>query len=243
MIKVVLFDLDDTLIDTSKLAEIARRNAIENMIRAGMPADFGIAYHELIELINEYGSNFNRHFDYLLRRLDLPHNPKWVAAGVIGYHNTKISHLKTVKGVRKTLLALKQMGLMLGIITDGDPVKQWEKILRTEIEDYFDDVLISDFVGVKKPHIKIFQKALKNFGVKPHEAVMVGDRLYSDIYGAKNAGMKTVWFKYGKYANRELDYLDYADFQVRSLEEVVDIVRGLNSEEREERSDKEVHAD
>lgn len=243
MIKVVFFDLDDTLIDTNKLAEIARRNAVENMVRAGMPVDFGIAYHELLELINEYGSNFGKHFDYLLRRLDLPYNPKWVAAGVIGYHNTKIAHLKTVKGARRTLLALKQMGLKLGIITDGDPVKQWEKILRTEIEDYFDDVLISDFVGVKKPHPKIFQKALKKFEVEPHEAVMVGDRLYSDIYGAKSAGMTTIWFKYGKYANRELDYLKYADFQVRSLEEVVEIVRGLNSEEIKERPDKEVHAD
>jgi putative hydrolase of the HAD superfamily len=242
MIKVVFFDLDDTLIDTSKLAEIARRNAVENMIRAGMPVDFETAYHELIELINEYGSNFGRHFDYLLRRLDLPYNPKWVAAGVIAYHNTKMTYLKTVKGARKTLLALKQMGLKLGIITDGDPVKQWEKILRTEMEDYFDDVLISDFVGVKKPHPKIFQKALKNFGINPQEALMVGDRLYSDIYGAKNAGMVTVWFKYGKYANRELDYLEYADFQIRSLKDVVEIVRGLNGEEEEERPDKKVHA-
>jgi putative hydrolase of the HAD superfamily len=243
MIRAVFFDLDDTLVDTSKLAEIARRNAVENMIRAGMPVDFGIAYHELLELINEYGSNFNRHFDYLLRRLDLPYTPKWIAAGVIGYHNTKITHLKTINGARRTLLNLKQMGLKLGIITDGDPVKQWEKILRTEIEDYFDAVLISDFVGVKKPHPKIFQKALKKFGVKPHEALMVGDRLYSDIYGAKNAGMVTVWFKYGKYANRELDYLEYADFQVRSLESVVEIVRGLNSEKEKEHPDKEVHAD
>ncbi|ASJ00501.1 TIGR02253 family HAD-type hydrolase [Thermococcus gorgonarius] len=243
MIKVVFFDLDDTLIDTTKLAEIARRNAIEGMIRAGMPVDFGIAYHELLELINEYGSNFPHHFDYLLRRLDLPHNPKWIAAGVVNYHNTKIAHLKTVKGARKTLLKLKEMGLKLGVITDGNPVKQWEKILRTEIEDYFDDVLISDFVGVKKPHRKIFEKALKRFGVGPEEAVMVGDRLYSDIYGAKQVGMRTVWFKYGKYASKELEYLEYADFVIRSLEEVVEIIRGIESEEREERSDKEVHAD
>ncbi|EEB73067.1 2-haloalkanoic acid dehalogenase [Thermococcus sp. AM4] len=242
MIKVVFFDLDDTLIDTSKLAEIARRNAIENMIRAGMPVDFGIAYHELLELINEYGSNFSRHFDYLLRRLDLPHNPRWIAAGVIAYHNTKISHLKTVRGVKRTLLRLKEMGLRLGVITDGNPIKQWEKILRTEIEDYFDAVLISDFVGVKKPHRKIFEKALRKFEVQPAEALMVGDRLYSDIYGAKRVGMHTVWFKYGKYANRELEYLEYADFVIRSLEEVPKIVRGLDDEEKE-RADSEVHAD
>lgn len=242
MIKVVFFDLDDTIVDTSKLAEMARRNAIENMVRHGLPVDFDTAYHELLELINEYGSNFGRHFDYLLRRLDLPYDPKWVAAGVIAYHNTKFAHLTSVKGTRKVLLELKREGLSLGIITDGNPIKQWEKILRLELDDYFDVVFISDFVGVKKPHPKIFKKALGRFNAEPHEALMVGDRLYSDIYGAKNVGMKTVWFKYGKYANRELDYLEYADFTINSLEDVLNIVRRLTSE-GEKRSDKEVHAD
>ena len=243
MIKVIFFDLDDTVVDTSKLAEMARRNAIENMVRHGLPVDFDTAYHELMELISEYGSNFSRHFDYLLRRLDLPYNPKWVAAGVIAYHNTKFAYLRTVRGVRRVLLELQRGGYRLGIITDGDPIKQWEKILRLELDAYFDEVFISDYLGVKKPHPKIFKKALRKMGARPEEALMVGDRLYSDIYGAKEVGMGTIWFKYGKYANRELEYLDYADFTVRSLEEVVEIVRGLNSEERQERSDKEVHAD
>jgi len=242
MIKVVFFDLDDTLVDTTKLAGMARRNAIENMIRHGLPVDFETAYNELLELINEYGSNFGRHFDYLLRRLDLPNNPKWIAAGVIAYHNTKFAHLKSVKGARKVLLELKKDGFGLGIITDGDPIKQWEKILRLELDEFFDDVFISDYLGVKKPHRKIFEKALRKFNIEPHEALMVGDRLYSDIYGAKQVGMKTVWFRYGKYAGRELEYLEYADFTIRSLEEVIDIVRGLNLEKKE-RSDSEVHAD
>ncbi|ASJ09362.1 haloacid dehalogenase [Thermococcus siculi] len=243
MIRVVFFDLDDTIVDTTRLAEMARRNAIENMVRHGLPVDFDTAYHELLELINEYGSNFGKHFDYLLRRLDLPSNPKWIAAGVISYHNTKFAYLRTVKGVRRVLLDLQREGYRLGIITDGDPIKQWEKILRLELDAYFDDVFISDYLGVKKPHPKIFRKALRKMGVEPEEAMMVGDRLYSDVYGAKNVGMVTVWFKYGKYANRETEYRDYADFTIRSLEELPAILRGLRGEEEQERSDTEVHAD
>jgi len=242
MIRVVFFDLDDTVVDTTKLAEMARRNAIENMIRHGLPVDFDTAYHELLELINEYGSNFGRHFDYLLRRLDLPNNPKWVAAGVVAYHNTKFAYLKSVRGARRVLLELKKEGYRLGIITDGDPIKQWEKIIRLELDDYFDGVFISDYLGVKKPHPKIFEKALRKMRVEPSEAVMVGDRLYSDIYGAKQVGMMTVWFRYGKYANRELEYREYADFTIRSLDELPELLRGLNGEE-EAGSDKEVHAD
>ncbi|ASJ07247.1 TIGR02253 family HAD-type hydrolase [Thermococcus pacificus] len=244
MIKVVFFDLDDTIVDTTKLAEMARRNAIENMVRHGLPVDFDTAYQELLELISEYGSNFSRHFDYLLRRLDLPNNPKWIAAGVISYHNTKFAYLRTVKGVRQVLLDLQRSGYRLGIITDGDPIKQWEKILRLELDEYFGGVFISDHLGVKKPHPKIFRKALRKMGVEPGEAIMVGDRLYSDIYGAKQVGMRTVWFKYGKYADRELEYLDYADFTISSLEELPEILRGLKLEEESEGgSDKEVHAD
>ena len=241
MIKAVFFDLDDTIADTTRLAEMARRNAIENMIRHGMPVDFDTAYNELLELINEYGSNFPRHFDYLLRRLDLKYNPKWVAAGVIAYHNTKFAYLREVRHARKTLLKLREMGLRLGIITDGDPIKQWEKILRLDLDDFFEHVVISDFEGVKKPHPKIFQKALRIFGVKAEEAVMVGDRLYSDIYGAKRVGMHTVWFRYGKYANRENEYKEYADYEITDLLDVLQVIEVLNS--GKDNSNKEVHAD
>lgn len=243
MIKAVFFDLDDTLVETTKLADMARRNAVENMIRHGLPVDFETAYKELMELIKEYGSNFGKHFDYLLRRLDVPYDPKIVTAGVIAYHNTKFAYLKSVKGARKVLLDLKKEGYKLAIITDGDPLKQWEKILRLELDEFFDDVFISDYLGVRKPHPKIFEKALRRMGALPEESVMVGDRLYSDIYGAKKVGMHTIWFRYGKYANRELEYIDYADFQVRALEDIVEIVRGLNREEAEKRPDTEVHAD
>ncbi|MFA4645985.1 TIGR02253 family HAD-type hydrolase [Pyrococcus kukulkanii] len=236
MIRVVFFDLDDTLADTSKLAEMARRNAIENMIRHGLPVDFDTAYSELMELIKEYGSNFPHHFDYLLRRLDIPYDPKLVAAGVIAYHNTKFAYLREVPGARKTLIRLRELGYRLGIITDGNPIKQWEKILRLEMDDFFEHVVISDFEGVKKPHPKIFKKALKAFNVKPSEAIMVGDRLYSDIYGAKKVGMKTVWFRYGKYSDKEVEYREYADYEITKLQQLLEVL------ERENGSDKEVHS-
>lgn len=239
MIKAVFFDLDDTLVDTTKLVKIARKNAIENMIRHGLPADFNTAYNELLELINEYGSNFPHHFDYLLRRLDLEYNPKLVAAGVIAYHNTKFAHLREIRHARKALLKLKEMGLRLGIITDGNPIKQWEKIIRLDLDDFFENVVISDFEGVKKPHPKIYQKALKIFKVNAEETIMVGDRLYSDIYGAKRVGMHTVWFRYGKYANKEIEYQKYADYEIKDILELPDIVEVLNGAH----SNKEVHAD
>lgn len=133
------------------------------------------------------------------------------------------------------MIRLKELGYELGIITDGNPVKQWEKILRLELDDFFEHVIISDFEGVKKPHPKIFKKALKAFNVKPEEALMVGDRLYSDIYGAKRVGMKTVWFRYGKHSERELEYRKYADYEIDNLESLLEVLA------RESSSNKKVH--
>ena len=58
---------------------------------------------------------------------------------------------------------------------------------------------------------------------------MVGDRLYSDIYGAKRVGMHTVWFRYGKYADKELVYEECADFKINDLLELPEILEVLNN--------------
>ncbi|MEM1540107.1 MAG: HAD family hydrolase [Candidatus Bathyarchaeia archaeon] len=64
---------------------------------------------------------------------------------------------------------------------------------RVRINDFFSVVLVSDAVGWRKPHEKIFNEALKSLGVKAEEALFVGDSPDEDIRGAKQLGMKTVF--------------------------------------------------
>lgn len=64
---------------------------------------------------------------------------------------------------------------------------------RLVINQFFDVVLVSSAVGYRKPHPKIFRRALDALRVKPGETVFVGDRLIEDIQGATNVGMKTVF--------------------------------------------------
>ncbi len=61
------------------------------------------------------------------------------------------------------------------------------------INDYFHTVVVSQDVGWRKPHGKIFQVALQRLDIKPEEAVYIGDSPLEDIQGAASAGLKTVF--------------------------------------------------
>jgi putative hydrolase of the HAD superfamily len=60
------------------------------------------------------------------------------------------------------------------------------------IADYFDLMLFSDEVGIRKPNLKIFQIATQKLQTKPCSIVHVGDNLKSDVWGAKEAGFKAI---------------------------------------------------
>ena len=80
-----------------------------------------------------------------------------------------------------------------GLITNGDPVFQGEKIRRVGLAGRFEHVITSGELGVAKPDPRIFEHACALFGVPVSEAVYVGDRLRTDALGAAAAGLTGVW--------------------------------------------------
>ncbi len=230
MIKAVLFDLDDTLYPSSKLAEAARKNAIRAMIEAGLDVDMTEEelYEELEEIVEEFGSNHPRHFDLLLKRIGVDPDPKLVAAAVVAYHDTKFAYLKPYPDVIPTLMKLREMGLKLGVVTSGLAVKQWEKLIRLGLHHFFHAVVISEEIGVEKPNPRIFTEAAERLGVEPSECVFVGDRLDHDIRGANRVGMVTVRVRKGKYSDMEPENEeDVPDFEISRLGELLDVIRKL----------------
>ena len=94
-----------------------------------------------------------------------------------------LSLLKTLKGKAK-----------LGIITNGFTALQEIRLERTGLRDYFDLLVISEQIGVAKPHPAIFDYALEQAGNPARSRVlMVGDTAESDILGGMNAGLSTCW--------------------------------------------------
>lgn len=86
----------------------------------------------------------------------------------------------------------KKTGLICNVgMTPGFVLRRF---LRKEgVEEYFDVMIFSDEVGVRKPKPEIFHLAAERLGVKPYETVHIGDNLKSDVWGAKNAGLKAIY--------------------------------------------------
>jgi len=91
-----------------------------------------------------------------------------------------------------------------------------EFMLKDGILPCFEFLVFSDEVGWAKPNLKIFQYALDNLQVKNHEAAHVGDDCSTDVFGAKNAGMKAIWLA-PLLDERNTD----CDYKINSISELV----------------------
>ena len=105
-----------------------------------------------------------------------------------------------------TLNWLRERGIRIGAITNrAHGGASFLKELRDKgILEYFDVVVSSDQVGVRKPHSAIFQQALIELGVKSENAIHVGDCLQADIEGARQAGLTAVWMRRARPAEEEV---------------------------------------
>ena len=95
------------------------------------------------------------------------------------------------------------------IITNGFEEVQHRKLRNSNLLPFFDEIITSEKVGVKKPNPKIFEYALDITGASNTESVMIGDNFEADILGAKNMGMQVIFCKFnGEIATEEVLSVD-----------------------------------
>ncbi len=230
-IKAVLFDLDDTLYSSTSVAQRSRTAAIQAMIDKGLEIDLKVAYKLYMDIVREYGSNYEHHLERLLERLNKKIDMKLVAAGVIAYHNIKIAYLtnRPYADVIPTLLKLKELNKSLAIVTSGIAIKQWDKLLRLGIVDFFDYVATSEEVGVDKPKVGVFRESLSKLNIKNENTLFVGDS-ENDIVGALDAKIIAVRLKKGKHAKYE--FSKKPDFTINSISEVINLIKELEKNKK-----------
>jgi FMN phosphatase YigB (HAD superfamily) len=94
-------------------------------------------------------------------------------------------------------------------------------LANTGLKEYFDTIVISGELGIEKPDRRIFEAALKALGVKAEDAVMIGNRVDTDIVGANRSGMVSVWFKWNNRYPALIDACEKKpDFTICSLFEL-----------------------
>ncbi len=83
------------------------------------------------------------------------------------------------------------------ILSNGFEEVQYKKIKNSGLDSFFKGVILSDEIGVNKPHPAIFDYALQKSGALRHETLMIGDSLDADIKGAKNSDIDQAWLDLG----------------------------------------------
>ncbi len=94
-------------------------------------------------------------------------------------------------------------------------------VQRLGLADFFESVVVSEEVGWRKPHPRIFRRFLQQMGVDAEDVLFVGDDLQCDIVGAKNVGMRTAWIVRDAttVVNDEVTTI-HPDFIIHSLEQL-----------------------
>lgn len=198
MAKHVLFDIDDTLFPSSEFSSLARRNALNAMMGMGLPGPYGKLECLLKAIIGKRGSNYQGHFDDLCKALKIRYPARYVAAAIAAYHDTKAA-IQPFPAVQPMLTELRRQGYYLYVATNGNPLKQWDKLIRLRLANNFDGVFISGEIGAEKG-TAFYRAVLRLIRAAPGDCVMVGDREDADIRPAKAVGMRTVRILAGKHA-------------------------------------------
>jgi len=193
-IRAVLFDLGGTLVRTTEIPKVYKRileaHGIKRSLReisvAHEETEKTLDIQELATLFEEYWIRWNLQ---ILKRLRIRNNAKTLAQ-TIAEQWWDYSEIRLYPDVMGTLKQLRDMGLKIGLITNGLESDYREILRKTGLSNFFDVTVGIDTVGKMKPHEDIFLYAVKRLGVLPTETLFVGDRLKEDYKGSRKAGLR-----------------------------------------------------
>jgi HAD superfamily hydrolase (TIGR02253 family) len=226
LIKAVLFDLDNTLIDFMRMKKFSCDAALDAMISSGLKLNKLKARKLLFELYGVHGIEHKQIFQVFLKEVLGKVDYRLLSAAITAYRRVQLSFLEPYPGVRKLLVKLKEQNLLIGIVSDAPRLKAWMRLTEMNLSEFFDEVITLDDSGELKPNPKPFQLALKKFKVNPKEIIFVGDNPERDILGANKAGFYTALAKYGQiFKSKKKE----ANFELKKSEDLLKVIEKINS--------------
>jgi len=225
MIKAVVFDFDNTLMDFMRV----KRHAVEAAVDAMLDAGLKMPKERMIEKIYRHywreGIEDQTVFDKVLMDIYGKIDYKVLAAGILGYRRVKEGLMALYPHVQLALAGLVKTGIKMAVVSDAPRLPVWMRIVGLGLHHDFDAVVTFDDTGERKPSPKPFMKALDVLQVQPGEAIMIGDWAERDMVGAKKVGMRTCFARYGdQFGTR----LSGADYEIDDILEILDIVKREN---------------
>nr|WP_321496415.1 HAD family hydrolase [uncultured Methanolobus sp.] len=184
MIKVIIFDLDNTLYNEYDYV-ISGFKAVASFLDKEESIDYCAAYSLLLEsfVLNGRGNNF----DYLCQKLNIDSD---ITNKLVDVYRKHCPEIILREDIITFLIDLAKK-YTLCLLTNGWVVPQKRKVAALKINEYFDSIIYSqqDGLDFAKPHPKYFEHILELYDIEPEEALMIGDDPIADIQGAQNVGM------------------------------------------------------
>ena len=212
MVKLVIFDLDGTLLDSFesiiKSFEMATKTFGVDIDLNVVKDNIGIPSKEILRraLRVKVSEQLIKEISTLRRKL----------------HDELVMNAKLFDDALPTLTELKRRGLKLALVSSNVKYRLKAILEKNKLTHLFDSVVSYEDVKRPKPHPDMVLKALKEVGVKAEEAILVGDSI-NDVMSAKSAGVVAVLVdRFGSKKNIG------EDFRVTSLKELFKLIEELD---------------
>jgi len=226
MIKAILFDVDNTLIDFMRMKNKSCEAAIDAMIDAGLKMSKKDALKLLYELYQIHGIESQRIFQKFTKKIYGKENYKLISHGVLAYRKMRESYLVPYSNVIPTLIEIKKQGYQLAIVSDAPIMEAWIRIASLKLDDFFDVIITKADARRQKTSPAPFKLAIKRLGIKPEETIMIGDRIDRDVNTAKKLGIHTIYARYGD-ENPPEKGKSGADFEINDISEILRIIKKI----------------
>ena len=212
----VLFDLFDTLVmfEPSRLPVVKldggtwnstaedvfgeTRDRLGGMEFRDFREPFAQSHRELMELrkkdLREYPNR--KRFEMFMDKAGLRRDDATIEALVRSHMKSLRRAMVYPRRHTETLLYLRKKGRRLCVVSNFDHAPTARGLLeKFGIARFFEQVVVSEEVGWRKPHRKIFETALRKLDVAASDAIFVGDDPEADVAGSTDCGMDAAWVK------------------------------------------------
>ena len=226
MVKGVIFDLDNTLVDFNHLKISSVKAAIASMVESGMTVDSKYAFKRIMEIYEKKGWEYQLVFDEFITEKEGSINYKYLAAGILAYRKAREAALIPYPYVNSTLFRLLKNGIQIAVVSDAPSKEAWLRLCQLNFHHLFNVVITFDDSKQRKPHPLPFQLALDKMNLKAEETLMLGDWPERDMAGAKNLNIPSVFARYGDMFDTEDSG---ADYEISRFDEILNIIQQINS--------------
>lgn len=207
-VHALLFDIDDTLLDTTTAMYAAGASAAA----AVWPSEPAAWHTEAgARFRHDPGGFFHRYIagelDFRQMRssrlaevaehyeVDLPTGAIDVFEGTFRPHF--LQHQLRYDDVLPFLAACRAEGLAVGALTNASADVTGPKLATNQLADSFAVVITRDTCGFGKPDPRVFQHACEQLGVEPADTAYIGDEWAADVAGSRDAGLHPIWIRRG----------------------------------------------